>query len=537
MSLAYLSSGFRADSTDHSAAAITVGKSEGADNVPIDGLDRPLRLTNARVIDPLHGVDRITDVVIEAGKISSVGDTPVDPQMATLDLSGHCLSPGWVDIHVHAYGTLGFSDPDSIGVYHGVTAFVEAGGPGIDTLDEFMAIMGSLETDLYVGPFIRPMGLLGLNFLEGNVRTLGDVPVTRWLDFAQEHRDKLRYLKCNAIGDYGTGTLKLTKGLSEILGLPLYMHIGEFQLQNPTHLLAPEAFKIAEAGDFITHIYHGNLGQVIDRSGKVRPEVLDAQRRGVLFDLGFGGYNFSWDVAEKAYAQGVIPHTISSDLQQFNVVRPAKSLANVMSMMLRLGMSLGDVIDRVTAAPAKAISLGDRSGSLGVGMPADITVFRIEDGEFDLVDCFKQVRKADRQIVPVMTFKNGKRFDCSFEPGLRESNWFLQIAEDHVPAKASSFSLAQIEFLSALADALAPHTWELASAERLDLPKAIELQGVFRQVLARCGLPLRAGMEALYGCFLDQPFTMQIGLLILRLDRDFLLSRLRDVVARRALAA
>ena len=60
----------------------------------------------------------------------------------------------------------------------------------------------------------------------------------------------------------------------------------------------------------------------------------------MLFDLGFGGYNFSWDVAEKAFAQGVIPHTISSDLQQFNVVRPAKSLANVMSLMMRLGLTL-----------------------------------------------------------------------------------------------------------------------------------------------------------------------------------------------------
>ena len=92
------------------------------------------------------------------------------------------------------------------------------------------------------------------------------------------------------------------------------MHIGEFQLQNPEHLLAPEAFRIAEAGDMITHLYHGNLGQVIDDKGKVLTVVREAERRGVIFDLGFGGYNFSWDVAEKAFAQDLVPHTISSDL-------------------------------------------------------------------------------------------------------------------------------------------------------------------------------------------------------------------------------
>jgi dihydroorotase len=496
-----------------------------------------LLLKNAHVIDPHLAIDRITDVVIEAGKIRSVGEAPIEAQTPSIDLAGCYLSPGWIDIHVHAYGTLGFSDPDSIGVYQGVTSFVEAGGPGIDTLDEFIAVMDCLETDLYVGPFIRPMGLLGLNFIEGNVRTLGDVPVTRWLDFAQQNRSLLRYLKCNAIGDYGTGTLKLTKGLSEILGLPLYMHIGEFQQQNPSHLLAPEAFKIAEAGDIITHIYHGNLGRVIDRDGKVLPEVKDAQRRGVLFDIGFGGYNFSWDVAEKACAQGIIPHTISSDLQQFNIVRPVKSLANVMSVMLRLGLTLNETIERVTHAPAEALSLGDRAGHLGAGMPADISVFRVEVGEFDLSDCFQQTRKADWQIVPVMAFKRGRRFDCDFARGLNESNWFLQIAEDQVPEKASSLKPAQIRFLTVLADALAATTWELASAERLDLPKAIELQGIFRHVLRQSGLPLRAAMDALYACFLDQPFTMQIGLLILRLDRTFMLSRMREVTSRRPLAA
>ena len=171
--------------------------------------------------------------IVADGKIQFVGSRDIASDTKVVDVSGHYLSAGWVDIHVHAYGTLGFANPDTVGVYQGVTTFVDAGGPGIGVLDQFMELLGHLETSLYAGAFIRPMGLLGLNFIEGDVRTLGEVPITRWVDFAKQNRDMLRYIKCNAIGDYGPGTLKLTKGLAEILGLPLYMHIGEFQLQDP----------------------------------------------------------------------------------------------------------------------------------------------------------------------------------------------------------------------------------------------------------------------------------------------------------------
>jgi dihydroorotase len=490
-------------------------------------------LTGAHVIDHSQGLDQAADVHIADGKIEFLGSRDISPDTAIIDVGNNYLSAGWIDGHVHAYGTFGFAKPDTVGVYQGVTTFVDAGGAGIGVLDQFMELLGDLKTSLYAGAFIRPMGLIGLNFLEGDVRTLGEVPITRWVDFAKQHHGMLRYIKCNAMGDYGPGTLKLTKGLAEILNLPLYMHIGEVQMQNPTHLLAPEAFRIAEAGDMITHIYHGNPGKIIDESGRVLPVVRDAERRGVIFDLGFGAYNFSWDVAEKAFAHDLIPHTISSDLQQFNVVRPVKSLANVMSAMLRLGMALQDVIERVTWRPAKALSLTDRAGTLKPGNPADITVFRVDSGEFDISDCYGKVRKADKQIIPLITFKSGVRFEANLTMAQDESNWFFQIAEDHVPATAATFSEWQYSFLNALAMNLSLVEWELSSAERLDVEKALELQNIFHQVRDEQALSLRDALRAVYGSFLDQNFTMQIGLLLIRLERSFALRRLREVSMRR----
>jgi dihydroorotase len=494
-------------------------------------------LKGAHVLDVEQGIDAVTDVHVAGGKIEHVGSREPAAGAQIIDVSDRYLSPGWVDIHVHAYGTLGFANPDSVGVYQGVTSFVDAGGPGIGVLDQFMAMLGHLETTLFAGAFIRPMGLLGLNFIEGNVRTLGEVPITRWVDFAKQNRDMLRYIKCNAMGDYGPGTLKLTKGLAEILNLPLYMHIGEFQMQNPAHLLAPEAFRIAEAGDMITHLYHANQGQVIDESGKVLPVVREAERRGVIFDLGFGGYNFSWDVAEKAFAQDLVPHTISSDLQQFNVVRPVKSLANVMSAMLRLGLTLRQVIERVTWNPAKAISLTDRAGSLKPGMPADITVFRVNSGEYEILDCYTRSRKAEREIEPLITFKNGKRFDVDMTMGQSEENWFLQIAEDHVPGRVAKLSERQLVFLDSLASSLASTSWVVSSAEHLDIEKALELQDRFHQQRSKHGLSLKDALQAVYFSFLEQNFTMQIGLLLVRLEQPFAINRLRDVSGKHPIAA
>ena len=88
------------------------------------GTDATVVLKGAHVIDPGQGIDAVTDVEMAGGRIVRVGPGDLPAGAEVIDLAGAYLSPGWIDIHVHAYGTLGFADPDAIGVYQGVTTFV-----------------------------------------------------------------------------------------------------------------------------------------------------------------------------------------------------------------------------------------------------------------------------------------------------------------------------------------------------------------------------------------------------------------------------
>ena len=72
-------------------------------------------LRGGHVIDAEQGIDRVTDVHVAGTRIEFVGTRDIAPQAKVIDVSGQYVSPGWIDIHVHAYGTLGFANPDSVG--------------------------------------------------------------------------------------------------------------------------------------------------------------------------------------------------------------------------------------------------------------------------------------------------------------------------------------------------------------------------------------------------------------------------------------
>ena len=162
-------------------------------------------------------------------------------------------------------------------------------------------------------------------------------------------------------------------------------------------------------------------------------------------------------------------------------------------------------------------------------MPADITVFDVEEGKFEAFDTYAVSRRIGRRFVPVLAFKHGVRYEIDMELCQDERNWMMQIAEDHVPAAAARLTGRQREFLGALRLALEPYRWTY-SLDDMDLATATALQGVVHAAARRTGIPLRDALMALYGAFLDSPFTIQSGLLLLQIDRDLALDRL-DAVA------
>jgi len=65
---------------------------------------RRILIKGGRVIDPETGVDRVTDVLVEKGKIASIGKAKTQntkDKAKVIDASGKIVTPGLIDMHVH----------------------------------------------------------------------------------------------------------------------------------------------------------------------------------------------------------------------------------------------------------------------------------------------------------------------------------------------------------------------------------------------------------------------------------------------------
>ena len=174
--------------------------------------------------------------------------------------------------------------------------------------------------------------------------------------------------------------VRLAKQAATEGGVRLMVHIGDrFAGDGPT--ITHELLPLLEHGDIITHLFSGNPGRILDQHGKVLPELLEAQERGVFLDTAHGRQNFSFDVARAALDQGVRPQSISTDLTIPGRQNTVHSMTEMLSRFLALGYPLEEVIRMATTNPAGALDMDGSLGSLAVGREADITVLEEHTGK------------------------------------------------------------------------------------------------------------------------------------------------------------
>jgi dihydroorotase len=147
---------------------------------------------------------------------------------------------------------------------------------------------------------------------------------------------------------------------------------------------------------------------VIDPAGKLLPFVKELWDRGMVMDIGHGAGSFSFETAEAMLAEGMPPDVISTDIHQLAVQGPCFDLPTTMAKFLALGMSLESVVERATVRPARAVGLS-HVGTLKVGAPADVALFRLREGDFTLYDVHLNPRRGRVQLDNTLTLVDGQK--------------------------------------------------------------------------------------------------------------------------------
>jgi dihydroorotase len=379
-----------------------------------------LLIKGGRVVDPSQNLSAVRDVAVRGRSIARVrDDIPEADARHVLDVRGMIVTPGLIDVHVHVFDGVAPlaipADPNCIA--KGVTTVLDAGSAGAHTFPGFRKYVINVAQT-------RVLALLNISVV-GQSTHSPDNPHGELLDLRyanpklavrtiERHRDVILGIKVrlsrDIAGDNDLKALHLAREAAEAVNLPMMVHIGD------THTPLQDILPVLRAGDVITHCFHGREGGILDAKGRVLLAVRTAVGRGVHLDVGHGAGSFAFDVAEKALAQDLLPGTISSDLHQFNIHGPVFDLATTLSKFLHLGLTLEQVIARVTTHPAKTFGFDGGLGTLREGHEADVAVFALQEGDFTFTDSLGRRRIGHRKLNPVATIKSGRLYGAASIP-------------------------------------------------------------------------------------------------------------------------
>ena len=382
-----------------------------------------LLLKGGEVIDPSQDIRAKLDVAVTDGVISAVAPD-LDPSDAArvINVDGNIVVPGMIDLHTHVYEGINQNgiNPDLAGVRSGVTTVLDAGSAGCYTFGGFPRyVVPRAKTRIFCMLHISRVGLS----YQPDTSRREDIDVEETVSVIKANRPLIQGVKIRAVGPgvprMGVEMVRLAKQAATEGGVRLMVHIGDRSIAGgdgtePT--ITRQLLPLLENGDIITHLFSGNPGRIIGDDGKVIPEIMEAQERGVFLDTAHGRQNFSFDVAKAALDQGVNPRSISTDMTPPGRMNTVHSMTEMLARFMALGFSLEDVIRMTTANPAQALGMEDTLGSLAVGRPADISVLKEETGDWLFHDTEGNTLRGDKALVPVVTIKDGEAYSPDWGP-------------------------------------------------------------------------------------------------------------------------
>ncbi|RSM59964.1 amidohydrolase [Actinoplanes sp. ATCC 53533] len=335
------------------------------------------------------------DLAVRDGLVAAVGPDLAGTARTVVDVAGLLITPGLVDLHTHVGPGYWGIEPDPIAWRSGVTTWVDAGSAGAYTLAGLRRVAAG--TDVRV-PALLNISAIGLAGRTGEGRDLATCDTALAIDTVRAHRDLIHGIKVRidreTVGDNGVEPLRRGLAAAEACGVPVMVHIGTAP---PT---LDEVLDLLRPGDIVTHCASGI-------AAPLGPAVHAARDRGVLLDIGHGSGGFAFDVLERQIAAGLAPDTVSTDLHARSLHGPVFDLPTTMAKLLAVGLPLDEVLAAATVRPARALGLP--GGTLAVGAPADLAVFRLEEGAFPLVDAHRQTRHAPLRLVNEATYVAGRR--------------------------------------------------------------------------------------------------------------------------------
>jgi dihydroorotase len=380
-----------------------------------------LVIRGGRVVDPSQGLDAVTDVAIDGGRIAALGSGLTQGGVReVLDADGLVVTPGLIDLHTHVYAgvaPLGIeADPHCI--TRGVTTAVDAGSAGAATFGAFRKYVIDVSATRIKA--MLHIASIGMARDDRSPHPVGELEDIRWarvdwaIDVARAHADVVVGIKVR-LGEGQLGSdpencreaLRRTRQAADAVGKPAMIHIGT------TPIPLDEILENLNTGDVVTHCYHGRRDGILDEDGKVKRTVRRAAERGIGFDVGHGAGSFSFDVARRGLEQGFEPGTISSDIHTWSVAGPSYDLATTATKFLHLGMPLEKVLRKITEAPAAVIGMAGEIGTLRVGAHADATVLRLAAGEWPLIDTHGVTEMSGRRLEAVKVVRAGKVHPCT----------------------------------------------------------------------------------------------------------------------------